>query len=155
MCRILLYKSNYKEIQWVNLWPYIVLAVWFHVDGAKDLLSSLHGQVVVEIEDRLLPVSVGRLGTWGPKEKGEVGESSQRRQTGVRGNIAKTKMAVAGKTHSWRSRSSCGSGWTRCWSRWPGRGRSRSSSPADRTARRKTGRLSSPCRCPPPVGFNI
>ncbi len=40
---------------------YIILDVGFHADGAKDLLSSLHRQVVIKVEHSLLPVSVRRL----------------------------------------------------------------------------------------------
>lgn len=58
-------------------------------------------------------------------------------------------------TDWWRSRSSCGNGWTRCWNRWPEHGCSRSSSPAGRRARWRSGPLPSPCRCPPPENTNI
>lgn len=54
------------------------------------------------------------------------------------------------QTDWWRSRSSCDSEWTRCWSRWLERGCSRSSSPEGRTARWRSGHLPSLCRCPPP-----
>lgn len=46
-----------------RLSAYIVLGVRLHADGAKDLLSGLHGQIIIQVEDRLLPVGVGRLGT--------------------------------------------------------------------------------------------
>lgn len=40
---------------------YIVLDIWLHADGANDLLSSLHSQVIIQVEDGLLPVGVRRL----------------------------------------------------------------------------------------------
>lgn len=40
---------------------YIILDVGFHADGAKDLLSGLHSQIVIKVEHSLLPVSVRRL----------------------------------------------------------------------------------------------
>ena len=53
-------------------------------------------------------------------------------------------------THRWRSQSSCDTWWTRCWSRWPGRGRNRCAGSADRRRRWRTGPLASRCRCPLP-----
>lgn len=40
---------------------YVVLDIWLHADGAKNLLTGLHSQVVVQVEDSLLPVGVGRF----------------------------------------------------------------------------------------------
>lgn len=45
---------------------YIVLDIWLHADGANDLLSSLHSQVIIQVEDGLLPVGVRRL--WACRE---------------------------------------------------------------------------------------
>lgn len=63
---------------------------------------------------------------------------------------AGTRGAARG-SHPWRSWSSCDTWWTRCGSRWPVRGCSRSSGSAGRRSRWRTGPRSSPCRYPPPA----
>ncbi len=60
-------------------------------------------------------------------------------------------ICVWRQTDWWRSRSSCDSGWTRCWNRWLERGCSHSSSPAGRTVKWRSGHPPSLCRCPPPT----
>ena len=50
---------------------YVVFDIGLHVDVAKNLLSSLHCQIVVQVEYSLLPVGIGGLRTWG-RETGQV-----------------------------------------------------------------------------------
>lgn len=59
---------------------YVVFDIGLHIDVAEDLLSSLHSQIVVQVEYSLFPVGVGGLWTWGEEKRDRFNMTSRNRR---------------------------------------------------------------------------